>query len=208
MLQSRSFVKKTKKGKVLKVGHTKQLAHCRRALLAARTDATTSNMRQQTSQAWPHTDACCMLPPPATHQPPADQPRCEPWQQVVREHYLRDDIYSGTPLDPECPPEAYKLSGDAPHYLLVDTNVVLHQVRQPSSLHSPQPAWDEWQDGIRRCSQAAASPDCTGQPPYLVLLPAPYLVWSSPAQHTHPHAHTTTACRWTFWSTPPSATWL
>ncbi|EFN55177.1 hypothetical protein CHLNCDRAFT_35599 [Chlorella variabilis] len=65
MLQSRSFVKKTKKGKVLK---------------------------------------------------------------VVREHYLRDDIYSGTPLDPECPPEAYKLSGDAPHYLLVDTNVVLHQM--------------------------------------------------------------------------------
>ncbi|KAI3428619.1 hypothetical protein D9Q98_007442 [Chlorella vulgaris] len=65
MLQSRSFVKKTKKGKVLK---------------------------------------------------------------VVREHYLRDDIYSGTPLDRECPPDCYKLSGEAAHYLLVDTNVVLHQM--------------------------------------------------------------------------------
>lgn len=49
-------------------------------------------------------------------------------QQVVREHYLRDDIYSGTPLDRECPPDCYKLSGEAAHYLLVDTNVVLHQV--------------------------------------------------------------------------------
>ncbi|KAL4428262.1 hypothetical protein ABPG75_002351 [Micractinium tetrahymenae] len=48
--------------------------------------------------------------------------------KVVREHYLRDDIYSGTPLDPECPPEACKLSGEAPHYLLVDTNVALHQM--------------------------------------------------------------------------------
>lgn len=48
--------------------------------------------------------------------------------KVVREHYLRDDIYSGSPLDPACPPEACKLSGDAPHYLLVDTNVALHQM--------------------------------------------------------------------------------
>ena len=55
-------------------------------------------------------------------------PRSVPSPQVVREHYLRDDIYSGSPLDPECPPEACKLSGEAPHYLLVDTNVALHQV--------------------------------------------------------------------------------
>ncbi|KAL4433106.1 hypothetical protein ABPG77_006533 [Micractinium sp. CCAP 211/92] len=48
--------------------------------------------------------------------------------KVVREHYLRDDIYSGSPLDPACPPEACKLSGEAPHYLLVDTNVALHQM--------------------------------------------------------------------------------
>ncbi len=65
MLQSRSFVKKTKKGKVLK---------------------------------------------------------------VVREHYLRDDIYSGSPLDPECDQDAAKLSASAPHYLIVDTNIVLQQV--------------------------------------------------------------------------------
>ncbi|DBA70092.1 TPA: hypothetical protein ACH3X2_012255 [Trebouxia sp. C0005] len=65
MLQSRSFVKKTKKGKVLK---------------------------------------------------------------VVREHYLRDDIYSGSPLDPECDQDAVKLSASAPHYLIVDTNIVLQQM--------------------------------------------------------------------------------
>lgn len=66
MLQSRSFVKKTKKGKVLK---------------------------------------------------------------VVREHYLRDDIWSGSPLDPECDQDAVKLSGTASHYLVVDTNIVLQQVQ-------------------------------------------------------------------------------
>jgi hypothetical protein len=46
----------------------------------------------------------------------------------VREHYLRDDIYSGTSLDPECDPSAFKLSADAAAYVVVDTNVVLHQV--------------------------------------------------------------------------------
>lgn len=50
------------------------------------------------------------------------------FSQVVREHYLRDDIYSGSPLDPECDPSAYKLSPDAPHYLVIDTNVALHQM--------------------------------------------------------------------------------
>jgi hypothetical protein len=35
---------------------------------------------------------------------------------------------SGTPLDPESDPSAHKLSADAPHYLVVDTNVALHQV--------------------------------------------------------------------------------
>ena len=67
MLQSKSFVKKTKKGKVLK---------------------------------------------------------------VVREHYLRDDIWSGSPLDPDCDQDAVKLSGTASHYVVVDTNVVLQQVRK------------------------------------------------------------------------------
>lgn len=48
--------------------------------------------------------------------------------QIVREHYLRDDIYSGTPLDPECDAASHKLSPSAPHYLLIDTNIALHQV--------------------------------------------------------------------------------
>ncbi|KAK9823835.1 hypothetical protein WJX72_005833 [[Myrmecia] bisecta] len=49
-------------------------------------------------------------------------------QQIVREHYLRDDIYSGTPWDPECDAGAAKLSKDAKHYLVADTNVVLSQM--------------------------------------------------------------------------------
>ncbi|KAF8058848.1 RRP44A [Scenedesmus sp. PABB004] len=48
--------------------------------------------------------------------------------KVVREHYLRDDIWSGSPLDPGCDPSAHKLSPDAPHYLVIDTNVALHQM--------------------------------------------------------------------------------
>jgi len=48
--------------------------------------------------------------------------------KVVREHYLRDDIYSGSEIDPECPTESAVLSGSAKWYLIVDTNVVLHQI--------------------------------------------------------------------------------
>ncbi|KAK9797008.1 hypothetical protein WJX73_004308 [Symbiochloris irregularis] len=48
--------------------------------------------------------------------------------KVVREHYLRDDISSGTPLDPESDPAVNKLSRDASHYLVADTNVALHQL--------------------------------------------------------------------------------
>lgn len=58
--------------------------------------------------------------------------------QVVREHYLRDDIYSGTPLDPECPSTSYLLADDARHYLIVDTNVVLQQVGTGSNV---SPSW-------------------------------------------------------------------
>ncbi len=36
---------------------------------------------------------------------------------------------SGTSLDPECDASAHKLSASAAHYLLIDTNVALHQVR-------------------------------------------------------------------------------
>lgn len=48
--------------------------------------------------------------------------------KVVREHYLRDDIYSGSPLDAQCDPESHKLSAEAPHYLVIDTNIALHQM--------------------------------------------------------------------------------
>ncbi|KAK9825185.1 hypothetical protein WJX81_004330 [Elliptochloris bilobata] len=48
--------------------------------------------------------------------------------KVVREHYLRDDIWSGSPLDPESDPACNKLSVDAKEYLVVDTNVVLQQI--------------------------------------------------------------------------------
>lgn len=48
--------------------------------------------------------------------------------KVVREHYLRDDIYSGSELDPECPEGSRVLSGSAQCYAVVDTNVVLHQI--------------------------------------------------------------------------------
>lgn len=48
--------------------------------------------------------------------------------KIVREHYLRDDIWSGSPLDAECDQDAVKLSASAAHYLIVDTNIVLQQV--------------------------------------------------------------------------------
>jgi hypothetical protein len=56
--------------------------------------------------------------------------------QVVREHYLRDDIQSGTPLDPACPADSHKLSASAQHYLVIDTNIALQQV---GSLPPPPP---------------------------------------------------------------------
>ncbi len=63
--------------------------------------------------------------------------------KIVREHYLRDDIWCGSPLIPLLDAEAYreeKISLEEspeshsslckfPHYLLPDTNVILHQVR-------------------------------------------------------------------------------
>ena len=67
--------------------------------------------------------------------------------KVVREHYLRDDIYCGLPRCPDCPNEASVEAGltvgplltkdfppsqssliPEPHFLIVDTNVVLHQL--------------------------------------------------------------------------------
>ncbi|XP_062286202.1 exosome complex exonuclease RRP44 [Scomber scombrus] len=57
--------------------------------------------------------------------------------KVVREHYLRDDIWCGSEVCSECKQESTVLQRDAcmesnlcsyPHYLLPDTNVVLHQI--------------------------------------------------------------------------------
>ncbi|KAL6481759.1 hypothetical protein MHYP_G00098390 [Metynnis hypsauchen] len=57
--------------------------------------------------------------------------------KVVREHYLRDDIWCGSEVCTECKDGAPVLQQDArtesdlcayPHYLIPDTNVVLHQI--------------------------------------------------------------------------------
>uniref|UniRef100_A0AAY4E6E7 Exosome complex exonuclease RRP44 n=1 Tax=Denticeps clupeoides TaxID=299321 RepID=A0AAY4E6E7_9TELE len=57
--------------------------------------------------------------------------------KVVREHYLRDDIWCGSEVCGECRDESPVLQRDAcmesslcpsPHYLIPDTNVILHQV--------------------------------------------------------------------------------
>ncbi|KAJ3609936.1 hypothetical protein NHX12_022030 [Muraenolepis orangiensis] len=58
-------------------------------------------------------------------------------RKIVREHYLRDDIWCGSELCTECKQESTVLLKDAciesslctfPHYLIPDTNVVLHQI--------------------------------------------------------------------------------
>nr|XP_046257452.1 exosome complex exonuclease RRP44 [Scatophagus argus] len=57
--------------------------------------------------------------------------------KIVREHYLRDDIWCGSEGCTECKQESTVLQRDAciesnlcssPHYLILDTNVVLHQI--------------------------------------------------------------------------------
>ncbi|XP_074531123.1 exosome complex exonuclease RRP44 [Halichoeres trimaculatus] len=57
--------------------------------------------------------------------------------KIVREHYLRDDIWCGSEVCTECKQESTVLQKDAciesnlcsyPHYLVPDTNVVLHQI--------------------------------------------------------------------------------
>nr|XP_017212109.1 exosome complex exonuclease RRP44-like isoform X2 [Danio rerio]XP_021332783.1 exosome complex exonuclease RRP44-like isoform X2 [Danio rerio] len=58
--------------------------------------------------------------------------------KIVREHYLRDDIWCGSEVCKECKDEAPVLQEETciesnlcpyPHYLIPDTNVVLHQFR-------------------------------------------------------------------------------
>uniref|UniRef100_A0A8C2I8M1 Protein DIS3 homolog n=1 Tax=Cyprinus carpio TaxID=7962 RepID=A0A8C2I8M1_CYPCA len=57
--------------------------------------------------------------------------------KIVREHYLRDDIWCGSEVCKECKDEAPVLQEHAciesdlcsyPHYLIPDTNVLLHQI--------------------------------------------------------------------------------
>ncbi|XP_020776908.2 exosome complex exonuclease RRP44 [Boleophthalmus pectinirostris] len=57
--------------------------------------------------------------------------------KIVREHYLRDDIWCGSEICSECKQETTVLQRDAriesnlctyPHYFIPDTNVVLHQI--------------------------------------------------------------------------------
>lgn len=57
--------------------------------------------------------------------------------KIVREHYLRDDIWCGSEVCSDCSQETTVLQRDAyiesslcsfPHYLIPDTNVVLHQI--------------------------------------------------------------------------------
>jgi exosome complex exonuclease DIS3/RRP44 len=49
-------------------------------------------------------------------------------QKVVREHYLRDDISCGAASCSTCGAVEHPLSADAAAILVVDTNVVLHQI--------------------------------------------------------------------------------
>ena len=49
--------------------------------------------------------------------------------KVVREVYLRDDIYCCSLACGKCPfSPASKLEADVPEYIVIDTNVVLHQI--------------------------------------------------------------------------------
>lgn len=49
-------------------------------------------------------------------------------RKVVREHYLRDDIYCGAPFCKACDVSGARLSSTASKILVVDTNVVLNQI--------------------------------------------------------------------------------
>ncbi|XP_042040282.1 exosome complex exonuclease RRP44 homolog A-like [Salvia splendens] len=48
--------------------------------------------------------------------------------KVVREHYLRDDIYCGAPFCKVCNVTGARLDSNASTIIVVDTNVVLHQI--------------------------------------------------------------------------------
>jgi hypothetical protein len=67
------------------------------------------------------------LPPlclPAAGRCPTQQPKQTSNVKPTNQHNIR----SGTPLDPECPPEAAVLAADAAAYLVIDTNLALHHL--------------------------------------------------------------------------------
>ena len=127
MLQRKQFVKKTKKGNVLKVGKYCQL---RSMILAIAILKDAYRLLQDAVDCLYNAGVRCTLffksAQSSTVEPGNDA--CNSVDQIVREHYLRDDIQSGTPLDPKCPQDSQKLSKDARHYLVVDTNIALQQV--------------------------------------------------------------------------------
>jgi hypothetical protein len=119
MLQSKSFVKKTKQGRIQKV--------------TARANAVVSRG----------------APPNPTPLPDAVVAS----SQVVREHYLRDDIYCSFIPCTACAAAAErKLSAAAAAILVIDTNVVLHQVTEVF-LHLPLSLGVRvrWDDELRCC---------------------------------------------------------
>jgi exosome complex exonuclease DIS3/RRP44 len=55
--------------------------------------------------------------------------------KIVKEHYLRDDLYCGIPGCSSCPDhitnlqEPRNIEGLSGHYIFPDTNIVYHQVK-------------------------------------------------------------------------------
>ena len=47
--------------------------------------------------------------------------------KIVKEHYLRDDLYCGIPHCDQCEPHKTNLS-DTVFYLIPDTNILYHQI--------------------------------------------------------------------------------
>lgn len=79
------------------------------------------------SSAAAHRDAAVPIPGrPISAQGIHPDPTVAPTVPMISHMCCLDR--SGSPLDPECDPESHKLSATAPHYLLIDTNVALHQV--------------------------------------------------------------------------------
>ena len=83
--------------------------------------------------------------------------------KVVREHYLRDDVWCGARHCMNCgqmeqenlldsSPLSHSKLCSFPHYLLLDTNVVLHQVSKRTRHSLSQHAAELFAISIPRCS--------------------------------------------------------